>query len=263
MADTITYEDIYELFRTEKYSTDLQQLKPEELKKIGRYFRDKKQLFLKQTKESMFFDKSKRDQLKTELENARRALKDFYALREKKLLSRAVFTCRTGLKDTTNMLASEEKLYLVLIDLLKSGSHEFFTYFVAKDESPIMEQPVATTCEDKAGITAPCDMPASTLQPSAEAPAQEMPAQEVQASAETPAPARAETIAPEDIQAKPCQLEQAKINLIKLKILEPIPELIGPDLQKYGPYEKDVLADVPEELARLLVEQKKAELIIG
>ena len=202
-----TYEDIYELLRMEKYSTDLQLVKLEDLKKIKEYFEAKRGLLAKQTKDSEFYDRSKKDKLKTELENARRALKDWYEKREKKLLSRATFTARTDfkLRDTTNMLPSEEAVYLKLLDVLKENYVGFFNNF---KKGVVEEKPAE----------APVDAP-----------------QELAVA-----------------QAAP------PIVLKKIRLLQQIPELMGPDLQTYGPFGENDVAAVPEDIAALLIGQGKA-----
>ncbi|MGB9675072.1 MAG: hypothetical protein ACP5IJ_01515 [Candidatus Nanoarchaeia archaeon] len=123
-----SYEDLYELLRTEKYSADLQPLDPSQIRKIAAYLKSKEELIIRQ-KESVFDENV--EKLKIELENAKRALRDLYDKRERKIISRALFTAKGGfkLKDTTNMLVSEEKLYTALLDLLKRSSEEFFDLF--------------------------------------------------------------------------------------------------------------------------------------
>ncbi len=203
-----TYEDIYELLRVEKYSTDLQLVKLEDLRKVKEYFEAKRGLLAKQTKDSEFYDRVKKDKLKTELENARRALKDWYEKREKKLLSRATFTARTDfkLRDTTNMLPSEEVVYLKLLDVLKENYSGFFNNF--KKSGMVEEKPA-----------------------------------EVAAAPQELAVA----------QAAP------QIVLKKIRVRQQIPELMGPDLQTYGPFNENDVASVPEEIAALLIGQGKAE----
>ena len=209
-----TYEDIYELLRMEKYSTDLQLVKLEDLRKVKEYFEAKRGLLAKQTKDSEFYDKSKKDKLKTELENARRALKDWYEKREKKLLSRATFTARTDfkLRDTTNMLPSEEVVYVKLLDILKENYSGFFSNF-------------------KRGVV---DVAVSAP---AEAPSEGQPAEAI-------------------VQAAP------QIILKKIRVRQQIPELMGPDLQTYGPFNENDVAAVPEDIAALLIGQGKAEDVV-
>ncbi len=123
-----TYEDIYELLRTEKYTTDLQPLKKEDLIKVKEYFDTKQVLLDKQVEGSTFYNPEKKEKLKLEIENAKRAIKDLYEKREQKIINRALFSSRTDfkLKDSTNMLSCEIKLYDNLIELLRTGNKEFF-----------------------------------------------------------------------------------------------------------------------------------------
>jgi len=44
-----------------------------------------------------------------------------------------------------------------------------------------------------------------------------------------------------------------------LKFKEDVPEFVGPDLKKYGPFSKDIKADIPIENAKLLIKMNKAE----
>jgi DNA replication initiation complex subunit (GINS family) len=120
------YEDVYELLRAEKYSTDLQPISIEQLQKIRRYLNNKEEFLVRQN-ESKFDDAI--EKIKVEIDNAKRALRDLYDKRERKVISRAIFSARSGFKfkDTTSMLLSEEKLYFSLLELLKNSNEEFFT----------------------------------------------------------------------------------------------------------------------------------------
>jgi len=121
------YEDVYELLRAEKYSTDLQPISIEQLQKIRRYIANKEEFLVRQN-ESKFDDAI--EKIKVELDNAKRALRDLYDKRERKVISRSIFSARSGFKfkDTTSMLLSEEKLYFALLELLKNSNEEFFTF---------------------------------------------------------------------------------------------------------------------------------------
>jgi len=109
-----SYEDIYEILRAEKYSTDLQPIDKEQLRKINVYFKSKEEFLIRQ--KDTGFDEAA-EKTKIEYDNAKRALRDLYDKRERKVISRALFTARGNfkLKDTTNMLLSEEKLYFALL----------------------------------------------------------------------------------------------------------------------------------------------------
>ncbi len=52
--------------------------------------------------------------------------------------------------------------------------------------------------------------------------------------------------------------EPQKISTIKLQFLESVPLLMDSKMTEYGPFEKDDEAELPEELASVLVKQSKA-----
>jgi len=224
----ITYEDIYELLRAEKYSADLQPLKPQDLEKIKEYFKLKEELLKKQETSGTFFDRSKRDKIMTEIENAWRALRDLYERREKKIINRALFSSRSNfkLKDSTNMLAFEEKLYSLLIDLLKRNYKEFF---------------------ENLGITIKYESEKSEQKNLKEG--KELEKKE--------SPDKITDVEVDDAGEGEEILPKKKI----IRFIENVEELISTDLQTYGPFEKGDVASLPEELASLLIQQKKAKEI--
>ena len=140
MAD-ISFEDIHELLRSEKYSSDLQPLSEEQLVQVSRYLENKKQLLEKQ-KESALFENNPQDKLRDELDNANRALRDLYDRREKKIITRAIFTARSGsqLRDTTNMRKSEELIYDRLVEILKNSWGKFFGFLNSKQHESVQEK---------------------------------------------------------------------------------------------------------------------------
>lgn len=143
MAETFTYEDLYELLRKEKSDNDLQEITPADLKKIKEYFDTKKSFLEKQSTSGTFFNSKKLEKIQTEIENAKRALKDLYEKRERKIISRAIFSSRmdSKLKDTTNMFKNEEFLYQTLIELLNKNKDEFFKTFEKGLEKDSKEPP--------------------------------------------------------------------------------------------------------------------------
>ncbi|MEK6923525.1 MAG: hypothetical protein AABW84_02430 [Nanoarchaeota archaeon] len=121
--ENYNYEDILELLHSEKYSSDLQQLKKEYLAKVQQYLDAKKALLDIATNKDMRF------KLQMEIENAERAIKDLYSKREQKIINRAIYAARSDfrLKDTTNMLPKEEIIYNQLIELLISSQKNFYS----------------------------------------------------------------------------------------------------------------------------------------
>ncbi len=123
MGDAFTYEDIYELFRNEQYSSDLQTLTIDDLKRIKKYFEEKNDETKNQDQSLNLFSTTNRAKIQVELSNATRVVKDMLERRERKVISRAVFNSRSddSMRDTSNMLNAEEILYDQLIKLLQTS----------------------------------------------------------------------------------------------------------------------------------------------
>jgi DNA replication initiation complex subunit (GINS family) len=121
MVEAFTYEDIYELFRNEQYSSDLQTLTSTDLKRIKLYFEEKNDETKNQDQSLNLFSTHNRAKIQVELSNATRVVKDMLERRERKVISRAVFNSRSNdsMRDTSNMLNAEEQLYDTLINLLR------------------------------------------------------------------------------------------------------------------------------------------------
>lgn len=124
--ELFTYDDLYELLRTELSSKDLKPLKLEDLKKIKQYLDSKENLLC--SSETSKFSKE-RHRIFEEIGNAKQVLNKLYQKRVKKIINRAIFTVRSesGAKDTSNMLKSEILLYNSLIKELKENEKLFFS----------------------------------------------------------------------------------------------------------------------------------------
>ena len=124
--EALTYEDIYELLRSEKNSTDLEPLSTKDLAKINKYLIAKRKL-LESQKGGMFSGLKERAKILSEIENVRCALRDLFEKRECKIINRALYTLRTDLKlkDSTNMLANEIELYNSLLGNLEKSKLAF------------------------------------------------------------------------------------------------------------------------------------------
>ena len=105
----ITFSDIYEAMRKEKYSEQLQALPKKFLSEVAEYFRDKKEFLSKE--EDIFSDVAVRD--KKKLENALSSFRDLLRIRKKKILNLAFVASEVGIskKDFENLLSFEKDLF--------------------------------------------------------------------------------------------------------------------------------------------------------
>ncbi len=151
MSDSFTYEDIYELYRNERFSTDLQELTTADLKKIKNYFEEKNKETKNQDQSLNLFSTHNRAKIQVELSNATRVVKDLLERRERKVISRAVFNSRSedSLRDTSNMLKIEEELYDQLAVLLKRFRKGFLATIDNDGNYPLeIMQPLKISEED-------------------------------------------------------------------------------------------------------------------
>jgi len=114
----ITYNDIYEALRKEKYSEQLQSLPKSFIKQVSNYLEEKKQATEK--KDDLFSDVAIKT--KKQLENAVSIFKEIIMRRKKKLLTLSFIAKETGIskRDFENMLDFER----IMFDNIIKGMEE-------------------------------------------------------------------------------------------------------------------------------------------
>jgi len=105
----ITFSDIYEAMRKEKFSESIQILPPKFLTESAEYFREKKEFLNKE--DDLFSDLVVKN--KKKLENAIASFKDLLRIRKKKILNLAFVASEVGIskKDFENLLSFEKDLF--------------------------------------------------------------------------------------------------------------------------------------------------------
>ncbi len=119
----ITYENIYEILRLEKYKKELQKLDPDFFNKVTRYINEKRIILQGyEVKDSVFASQSI-TKIKKQLENIQLLLKELYEKRENKIIQMAMYNSRVNatLQDSDVLLHEEKELYESLISNLNSA----------------------------------------------------------------------------------------------------------------------------------------------
>ena len=103
----ITYNDIYEALRKERYSEQLQKIPKNFVQEVSAYIKEKKSITEKS--EDMFSDTIIKT--KKQLENAVSIFRELMLRRKKKLLQLAFVAAETGIskRDYENMLSFEKE----------------------------------------------------------------------------------------------------------------------------------------------------------
>jgi len=112
----ITYNDLYEAARKERYSEQLQQIPKNFISEVAKYIKDKKEIAVKDSEE--FSDVIMKT--KKQLENALTLFKELIIRRRKKILNLVLIATETGIskQDFENMLSIEKELFEELMNCM-------------------------------------------------------------------------------------------------------------------------------------------------
>ncbi len=115
----ITYNDIYEAARKERYSEQLQQIPKNFVSEVSKYMKEKKEVISKDSEDfSDVIIKTKK-----QLENATTLFKELIIRRRKKILNLVLVATETGIskQDFENMLSIEKDLFQELMNCMDAS----------------------------------------------------------------------------------------------------------------------------------------------
>ena len=118
----ITYNDLYEALRKERYSEQLQPLIKEFVKEVSDYIKDK-EMIMGQNKDLFSEDLQKN---RKQLENTISIFKELMLRRKKKLLDLAFVSAETGIskRDFENMLSFEKETFERIMKAINDGDKQ-------------------------------------------------------------------------------------------------------------------------------------------
>lgn len=233
MVETFNYEDIYEISRNEKFSSELQELTKEDLRKIKEYFKEKNKASEGQDQSTNLFASHNRGKIQLEINNASRVVKDLLEKRERKLINRAVFNSRveSSIRDTSNMIEVEEELYDQLIFVLRRFRKGF------------------TATIDNDG-----NYPSKIMQPLKLR--EDLDVKQHFKEGQATAKKEFKKAIDDQVEKNKAEAQTSIPNLQDYTISADTPEFYGPDMTKYGPYSAGQNVKLPAEVIDLLNAQK-------
>jgi len=180
----ITYNDIYEAAKKERYSDQLQQLPKNFVNEVADYLKEKKEIASKQ--DDVFSDVIVKT--KKQLENAMTLFRELLLRRKKKILNLVLIATETGIskQDFENMMPFEKSLFEELMKNIDSSEKKLNSALLGNNE------------------------------------------------------------------------EAQKNEMIVFK--DNVEEFIDLNGEKMGPFEKGQIANIPKEIAKILIEGEKAEI---
>lgn len=115
----ITYQEIYDVLRKEKYNEALQALPENFLQDVGTYLNEKKSIV---AREGNLFSDTLR-MTRKQLDNALSIIKEILAIRQRKVLDLAFVAAATGIskRDTESLLEHEQGLFNVTVKQLEQN----------------------------------------------------------------------------------------------------------------------------------------------
>jgi len=118
----ITYQELYDILRKEKYNEALQKLPDNFLQEVSAYLAEKKSIL---AREGDLFSDALRVTRK-QFDNALSITKEILAIRQKKVLNLAFVAAATGIskRDTENLLEHEKALFETVVGQLEQNQEK-------------------------------------------------------------------------------------------------------------------------------------------
>ena len=123
LGKMVTYPEIFELLRKDKYPDKIQELGSGFLEDVATYLQEKKALLEREREEHPDFFNETIEQTKKQLENAKSMLRELFTVREKKIIELALIASKTGISrtDAKSLLVSEKDLFETVFQKLKDN----------------------------------------------------------------------------------------------------------------------------------------------
>lgn len=250
MPELITYDTIRKAHRAEKQEIALQKL-PDSFFLLVRGWLDHKQAIQKSAEAFL------------EIKNTKNLLEDLLNRREKKLVIAALHTIRGDLPPQ-NMTLDEEKLFDSFVRLLKQARQDFKEQMFGYDG--IIEEKIESAKslmeEMRGGENMQAFPQKETDVAKASGVEKTGAAESAKKNPLSNAAAATETkIIDNGVKTpeKTADSAAAQSGLAKLRITTDMPSFVDAEMKSYGPFKAGTTAELPKEVAQILIARKVAE----
>jgi DNA replication initiation complex subunit (GINS family) len=244
---TITYETLFDILRREKNNEELQKLPGGFYEDTADYLKEKFNILEESKKLDSSFSVVDKEKTAEDLLSIRKVLKELYNRREKKIIKVALDTAMINapIGNTDNMLDYEIELF--------NRSIKLFRQFRVKVLENLLEGKTPghlNNCSKSEQAEAEeQDSSAGGEEQDSSAEAKEQDLQEGERNNEKPSG--------EETDSMP---ETEAEEVIKVVLLDDVPEFVGRELEVYGPFKKGEEKSLPKEIADILIEKNAAKL---
>lgn len=242
----ITYDTLFDLARREKFRAELQKIDETFFDDVIKYFSEKQAIIESQEKNKSIFASAELEKTRNQLREAKRLLKEIYTWRETKIVQGAIFQSRCSGKgfDFTALLPEETLMFNSLQGALLEYREKILHCLLLHQKPDLHVEKKAEAkevCESEEGSESCDSEPKEGTEEGPKGVATEV----AGVSAE---PKHLKT--PSDTQKGSCSI------LIRSRL----PEFMGPDMKKYGPFNEGEKAELPTEVAEMLAKSGNGEL---
>jgi DNA replication initiation complex subunit (GINS family) len=232
----ITYETLFEILQREKNRGELQKLEDTFFADVKKYLIEKIQLSNQNNAQSQLFDEQAKLKALHEVTNIKKIIKEIYQKRERKIIDLSLTASRTfNTIKNPNLLPEEKQLHDNLLATFDKN-RKTILHTTITPNTPLQQfapQPIQTATQ----------VTTETIQ-------------ETQATTK-----KTEKNTTQQPETTTQPTKTTSNTTIMLRFKEPVSQFVGKQLESYGPYEKEDIATIPEELAQILITKQKAEII--
>lgn len=228
----ITYETLFDLLRREKSRAELQKLDNSFFEDVNSYIKEKHAILKDQQMKIGMSTIAEKEKTEKQIENIKSMLKGLFERRQQKIVEMAIIKSRT-LSDTTDysaLLKEEREMFDELFELLQNFKKKVLVRLLTE---PDFMQPNQEKKEPE------------LIKP-----------EKIETAEETEGITKIEK---REAEIKEEAEEPEKTKLIRF--IYSVPKFLGHHLEIYGPFEEDDTANLPEEIADILIKKGRAEEI--
>lgn len=243
----ITLEVLFDIQRAEKNRVELQRLPKNFFKDLAKYLQEKK-ILAEGNYQTGLFAAEEKEKASAQLKNIKKILAELYAKREKKIIELALDSSNLGsAADTASLLDEERMLFDRLVDIFGHYRKGILSRIVAGELPALEEKTKAEGIREEQRAE------------------KRMAESAISLPALSPAPLLSEVKADEGGELKirdagePNEWQGAKM----VRFIYAVPEFIGKELERYGPFEEEDITTLPAEIADILITKGRAEEIRG
>ncbi len=217
----ITYETLFDLLRREKSRAELQKLSETFFEDVNSYIKEKHAILEDQQIKIGMSAIAEKEKTEKQIKNIKSMLKGLFERRQQKIVEMAIIKSRTS-SDTTDYSA------------------------LLKEEREMFDELVELLNRFKKNLLVKLVTNQEFIEPKPE-----------KKEPELTKPKKLETAEETGSEIKAEELEKTKL----IRFIYSVPRFVGRHLEVYGPFEEDDTANLPEEIADILIKKGRAEEI--